>query len=48
MLFEICQILNCNLWPSNEKENNNDDPNQAYSVQHGALLRLFECYQSVI
>ena len=30
ILFEICQILNCNLWPSNEKESNNDDPNQAY------------------
>ena len=29
MLFEICRVLNCNLWPSNEKESNNDDPNQA-------------------
>ena len=32
-LFEICRTLNCNLWPSNEKESNNDDPNQAHSVQ---------------
>ena len=48
MLFEAFRIQNCNLWTSNEKESNNDDLNQAYSVQHGALLRLFECYQSVI
>ena len=47
MLFEIWQILNCNLWPSIEKESNNDDPNQAYSVQRGALLRLFECYKQM-
>ena len=47
MLFEICRILNCNPWPSNEKENNNDDPTQAYSIQRGALLRLFACYKQM-
>ena len=25
MLFEICRIQNCNLWPSNEEDSNNDD-----------------------
>ena len=44
ILFEVCRVLNCNLWAINQMEINDDDPSETYSVECGALLRIFERY----
>ena len=47
ILLEVCRVLNCNLWAINQMELNDDDPRETYSVECGALLRIFERYKQM-
>ena len=41
ILFGVCQILNCNLWP---KPTSNKE---AYTVQLNAFKNVFDCYSDI-
>ena len=47
ILFEVCRVLNYNLWAINQMEINDDDPSEIYFIQCGALLRIFERYKQM-